>query len=343
VVVTTLEEEGMLLCLEVRRIAPAVPSPGLGEQTYRFRFSREEVLIGRSEATDVLLPHEAVSLVHARLLLEKGRWMLMDMGSTNGTTMDGERLVAGEPCVLYPGALLKVGPFAIEVLAPDADLLAPDEEVQTGQLARQMVRDLMGALDKSNPFFEVLSGPTKGSRAAVPMEGGTIGRGADCVLSLPDKDASRHHAGVQRVGGTVEISDLDSKNGVVVEGEKIEVARALNHGEVVQVGSTRLRFVDPAQELLSELQTPHADEPAQVMPQDDEGDKGAAVAPLGGSDTQSDSVPSVVSGSVASRQEDVAPEEPPSTKANLLEKLLLFGIGGVLVLTAVAAVIVVLL
>lgn len=325
----------MLLCLEVRRIASASSEAG-AEERYHFRFSREEVLIGRSDAVDVQLPDAAISLVHARLVVDKGRWLLMDMGSTNGTSLDGERLTAGEARTLYPGALLRLGPFAVEVQATCDEAMAPaGEGPQTAELARQMVRDVLGALDQSDPFFEVLSGPTKGARVAVPVAGGLIGRGADCAVSLPDKDASRHHARVQRAGGTVQIEDLESKNGVFVDEQQVASLRALEHGQLVRVGSTKLRFIDPAQKLLGELQAPREDEvtPTSADPLLES----EVTEPSDGDQSIDASVEGSHPALAPSPAELAAHQVEPDTSSSPLEKVLLFGVGGLLIVGAVVA------
>jgi pSer/pThr/pTyr-binding forkhead associated (FHA) protein len=63
--------------------------------------------IGRADYNDIVLPDDSVSTVHAKLQRREGIWVIVDLGSTNGTFADGER-VATE-AVLVPGALLRFG------------------------------------------------------------------------------------------------------------------------------------------------------------------------------------------------------------------------------------------
>jgi pSer/pThr/pTyr-binding forkhead associated (FHA) protein len=63
--------------------------------------------IGRADYNDIVLPDDSVSTVHAKLQRREGIWVIVDLGSTNGTFADGER-VATE-AVLAPGALLRFG------------------------------------------------------------------------------------------------------------------------------------------------------------------------------------------------------------------------------------------
>ncbi|GAA2247208.1 peptide-binding protein [Streptomyces ruber] len=49
--------------------------------------------IGRDRANGLRLSHETVSRVHAELSHQGGLWVLRDLGSTNGTTVNGRRVV----------------------------------------------------------------------------------------------------------------------------------------------------------------------------------------------------------------------------------------------------------
>ncbi|MEV5434347.1 DUF1707 and FHA domain-containing protein [Streptomyces sp. NPDC052701] len=49
--------------------------------------------IGRDPASGLRLTHETVSRVHAELRRQGGLWVLRDLGSTNGTTVNGRRVV----------------------------------------------------------------------------------------------------------------------------------------------------------------------------------------------------------------------------------------------------------
>jgi transcriptional regulator with AAA-type ATPase domain len=63
----------------------------------------------------------------------------------------------------------------------------------------------------------------------------TIGRGASCEICVPTSATSREHARVGRDGPICIVRDLGSKNGVFVDGRRIEVA-PLQHGSVLRAG-----------------------------------------------------------------------------------------------------------
>jgi hypothetical protein len=77
-----------------------------------------------------------------------------------------------------------------------------------------------------------------------PLTGITVvGRGAEAGKRLDDPGVSRRHAQIQVTGGDVEIRDLGSTNGTLVNGRAID-ARLLHRGDRVEIGSTVLVYSD---------------------------------------------------------------------------------------------------
>lgn len=66
----------------------------------------EELVIGRNPSCDIVLPGPAVSRIHARLSFRDGSWILQDLGSTNGTIVNGDSVGR---CKLQPGDRVVIG------------------------------------------------------------------------------------------------------------------------------------------------------------------------------------------------------------------------------------------
>jgi hypothetical protein len=81
-----------------------------------------------------------------------------------------------------------------------------------------------------------------GRRLIVPPGGGTIGRSRDCDVVLEDAGASRRHAELRPYADGWELQDLDSTNGVRVNGRAIRGAQPLRPGDLVEIGSTEIVF-----------------------------------------------------------------------------------------------------
>jgi len=64
------------------------------------------LLIGRSSGCQLVLGDDTVSRRHAELFIEDGRWLLRDLDSSNGTWLNGRRIVEAE---VRPGDVLHLG------------------------------------------------------------------------------------------------------------------------------------------------------------------------------------------------------------------------------------------
>lgn len=99
-------------------------------------------------------------------------------------------------------------------------------------------------------WLDVVSGPSKGSR--IPVEGDdlTLGRGEAAPWSLGgDKELSRRHASIRRAAaGRLEIEDLGSRHGTLVNGSAISGPTALEPGDEVSVGASTLKVGAPEPE-----------------------------------------------------------------------------------------------
>jgi hypothetical protein len=72
-----------------------------------YSLEKSEISIGREIGSDVFINQAEVSRRHARLTLQANDYLLEDLGSTNGTFVNGQRLMG--PRLLQPGDTILVG------------------------------------------------------------------------------------------------------------------------------------------------------------------------------------------------------------------------------------------
>mgnify|MGYP000871681025 CR=1 FL=1 len=72
-----------------------------------------DVTIGRAPSSTLVLDDDYASNAHARISLVNGAWVVSDMGSTNGTWVDRQRITG--PTTLAVGHQLKVGRTVLEL------------------------------------------------------------------------------------------------------------------------------------------------------------------------------------------------------------------------------------
>jgi pSer/pThr/pTyr-binding forkhead associated (FHA) protein/NADPH-dependent 2,4-dienoyl-CoA reductase/sulfur reductase-like enzyme len=99
---------------EVRLVVESGPLVGLV-----FRLSPPSVLVGRNPEADVALSEPTVSWQHARLTSHGAAWTIVDLGSTNGTRLNGERIEPERQVPIDPGAEVRFGEITLRFQAAD--------------------------------------------------------------------------------------------------------------------------------------------------------------------------------------------------------------------------------
>ncbi len=189
---------------------------------------RDEVTIGRNEGNTIRLTERNVSRSHARLLKRNGAYVVEDLGSYNGVTVNGERIDMSSP--LVAGDQLGIGDYD---LAFQSDVVAlvdtsPSEKPRS----------------EPPPRLVVLSEPAAGAEFTLNKPTLRIGRDERLDIWINHKSISHEHAEAQLRDGKVTIYDLESANGMRVNG--VRTSRAvLDAGDVLELGEVRFRFLPP--------------------------------------------------------------------------------------------------
>ena len=89
-----------------------------GEQR-RMVFDKPEVTIGRVQGNDIVLPKGNVSKRHARIVLKDGKFIIVDLKSTNGTYVNGRKITS--PLVIKETDKIYIGDFIMGVDENGAD------------------------------------------------------------------------------------------------------------------------------------------------------------------------------------------------------------------------------
>ena len=123
--------------------------------------TRDLTLVGRKEDCDMRLEHKSVSKLHCIIVKTDGLLLVRDLGSTNGTRVNGQRI---RRAAILPNDKLTIANFHYRILfGPALDPPAGPEE-HTMQMDAKEVAQL---LDKGIPTAE----PMKDSSAEAPLLG----------------------------------------------------------------------------------------------------------------------------------------------------------------------------
>lgn len=211
------------------------------------------VLIGRAASSDLQLTGNGVANVHCRIERAGDAFFVEDAGSQTGTMLSGRLLRAGERMQLRENDTLHIGPYSIvfrlglsSFINEPAVSAAP--LASTMQLNREVAGSLLNDPSEQPPQLRVLDGQYRGQSFELQeYQHFAIGREPTCQLCLSDDAMSRVHALIRRDWSGVTIIDQNSRNGVLVNGQRIVPGAETNlsHGDKISLGVTTLLYHDP--------------------------------------------------------------------------------------------------
>ena len=267
-----------------------IPSAGLKpgdehgpttERIVEFSDDVDEIRIGRRPDIELTLPFKALSGLHARLMRKKtatgergNTWVLEDLDSKNGTFIGKDRISPGRQRLMLAGDEVDLAHVR---LIFDGHAQSTSGAEGTGTIARRLVNDLFhGSPGASAPTLTVIQeGAIVSTFKLVERDRPYfVGRANDCDLCINREELSRRHASFTRGWNGVVVRDLESKNGIKINGIRA-TAQRLSDGDIVEMGPLELRLMDPEERYLRELEgqpdrpppsNAHAESPAASPP-----------------------------------------------------------------------------
>jgi len=231
-------------------------------------------VIGRDAGVTLRIDVPQVSRRHAEVSWTGDGWILRDLGSSNGTFLDGRQVqlvpVVGEVQVRLgdadQGPVVRLGPApgsdATAKIEPGATVKVQPGEVGTVKQAPPPARPAPPPVSQGPPQTSKIPGariPAGAPATAVGVARGVaavagreiraahdatgrtrLGRNEDNDIVLRDLNVSRKHAEVRQIPGGFEVADLGSANGTYLNGKQITRA-TLSPGDLVSIG--RYQFV----------------------------------------------------------------------------------------------------
>ncbi len=207
-----------------------------GEEIMRFPVRKQTVSVGRLATNDVCLPDREISRVHFLLEKQGDRWVLVDK-STNGTTVNGERILSRD---IKDRDRIGVGKWEI-VFEGD-----PQETLEILTTHGDIIPTQVLSYEPSSGTMQ-----TKRAMLIVPRGDGkkipisksifTLGKNPANDLVLKDEYVSNFHCRIELKGGEAYIKDLGSTNGTFVNNNKV-VGMALPDGCTIRIGNSEFLF-----------------------------------------------------------------------------------------------------
>lgn len=216
----------------------------------KYFLNKETTSIGRSSLNDVCLPDPAVSRTHL-IIVRKGDQFIVTDKSTNGTFINDKRVSS---CQLKIEDTIRIGTWVIRIGS------AEEEGVEATPIpSRDPTRVLSYRPDRNELLYEravlELTSPSK-KRLTITKSITAIGKSKANDLIVNDDYVSNFHCKIENRKGIYFIKDLQSRNGTLVNGQKI-IEAALPFDSVLEIGKAKLRFVsaEEAQEFSPSKET----------------------------------------------------------------------------------------
>jgi len=179
-----------------------------GQEVVRTALKGPSLTVGRDRTADIHLDNRALSRKHAKLEKKGAAIWVADLGSQNGTYVNGERIA--EPRALKSGDIVEVGRYQLRI-----------EGVEEA---------------KPNTPVLTLTGPEGRHRFAMVGEEIIIGRAPSCDIAINHKSISRRHVRIAILGdGKFTCEDLGSQNGTRINGRRTVGPTPFQVGEIVQM------------------------------------------------------------------------------------------------------------
>lgn len=220
-------------------------------------FDEPEVKIGRASFCAVRLPYQVVSSHHLTIEGADGDWCFVDVGSTNGTVVEGRRLAEGEQVWIRDGLVATIVDVEIEFHIV-RDYVKGFTLAESGTMLRRMMHESSAVADEDLAFLEVMRGTGVGRRFAIDdgVQEAVLGPGRDRALRFTELDDDV--LTISRDGEGFRARPI--RAAVQVGGETVsDDGCRLSSGDRVVIGAWEFLFVDPLEAYLREMD---GDDPA---------------------------------------------------------------------------------
>jgi ABC-type multidrug transport system ATPase subunit/pSer/pThr/pTyr-binding forkhead associated (FHA) protein len=212
------------------------PTPG-----QEFQLTQDNIILGRETGPDVdyAISSPTISRRHACITRKGQQYFLMDLGSSNGTFLNGERL-GGEPRPLDSGDRIQLGSSVTltyrSIGAADPTRAAQHDDTP---LAATVMGDLGDLLPPTTPpqLIVIVAGDPPNTYN-LTRDTFTIGRAEDNDIIINAKTVSRHHARLELAPGGYQFVVLpEASNPVLFEGRSLTKPHLMRHNDILRIGS----------------------------------------------------------------------------------------------------------
>jgi len=208
-----------------------------------FELTRSEVIIGRDPNVDLAIASPAISRRHARLMREGDGYVLEDLGSSNGTYVNDQKLTGRH--LLKVGDQIRLGRAVSLVYEAPRPATSPKavlhsvSAVAPGTMQTMIGEEPAGSeIDAGPPQLIIAIAGENPRTHTLTRQSMTIGRVEGNDIVVPSPIVSRQHVRLEKLdGGYQAVISPEAKNPLLFEGRPLDGPRLLHHGDILRIGS----------------------------------------------------------------------------------------------------------
>lgn len=243
----TFNPAGVMFCVDCGLIfdralpadafgAPAIQLPMVVDSSGREQPIRPGTnTVGREG--DIMLADSRISRRHAQIESTDGTLTIEELGSTNGTKLNGSALGPGDKQTLKAGDTISFGGYEVRISLPG----------ELGANATGVISSNKTAAIAAPPRVEAAPARLIGEGHDHPLRAGTntFGRKSDNDVPITDPYVSGKHGVIEVAEDGYYITDTGSTNGTMVNDAKLapNMRTTITGNDVIRLGSLELRIV----------------------------------------------------------------------------------------------------
>ena len=195
------------------------------------QLTKERTTLGRRPYNDIVIDNLAVSGEHSAITLQGNEVFIKDLGSTNGTYIDGKAVKKHQ---LQNKEVVEIGKYRIQFFAD-----RPDQNYEKTMVVRPGMHAL-GANAKptstapsGKALLKVLTGAAAGREVPLVKVVTTVGKPGTAVAAITKRPQGY-------VIALIEGSQAPTLNGAAISSEPV----ALRNNDTLDLAGTRMQFIE---------------------------------------------------------------------------------------------------
>ena len=225
----------------------------LGDKVIK-RFNIKEgwnLTIGRGTDADVIVDNTAISRQHTSIELKDTRYILSDLGSLNGTYVNGKRIEG--PVYITENDNIKLGKFKLAVTMGDEDSETtiasygahPDTDDKTIIIDPKKLSEMAKRTNPEEPDLQLVLTEGRAVPDEISLKGKNtvkIGKGRSCDMVLTGLFIADSQCYIVKHKDGYNIVPQRSWTKTFLNGTKIRDEHLLRKGDIIKIRSTKIRF-----------------------------------------------------------------------------------------------------